>query len=205
MREQEDHKDGGDFVPSCTGKDRRPTGGGRSAVCDGCAVEEKIGEEVGCRLNALLKWVKVLWGYFGGCFEVRESSYAVYLWVEISGEGENMSDFLIFGVLLLQILTALVGVWAFFTLSQNLRDSEDRLNALRDSPSIDLAPIVQSMTETMEDIVANTLENLEPPRAIDHVFGAVAQMIQARTMSIMNAVPVLGEAVEMVADNMQED
>ena len=142
---------------------------------------------------------------FEVCLVCGESSYAVYLWVEISGEGKDMSDFLIFGVLLLQILTALVGVWAFFTLSQNLRDSEERLNNLRDSPSIDLAPIVSTMTQTMEDIVADTLQNLEPPRAIDHVFGAVAQMIQARTMSMMNSVPVLGEAVEMIADNMQED
>ena len=142
---------------------------------------------------------------FEVCLVCGKSSYAVYLWVEISGESENMSDFLIFGVLLLQIITALVGVWAFFTLSQNLRDSEERLNGLRDSPSIDLNPIVQKMTETMEDIVADTLQNLEPPRAIDHVFGAVAQMIQARTMSMMNAVPVLGDAVEMIADNMQED
>ena len=116
-----------------------------------------------------------------------------------------MSDFLIFGVLSVQIVMFVVGLWAFFTLSQNLRDSEQRLNDRAESPALDLSPIVQTLTETMEDIVADTLQTLEPPRAIDHVFGAVAQMIQARTMSMMNAVPSLGEAVESVVETIQGD
>jgi len=149
--------------------------------------------------------VGALTGYFGGCFEGSECSYAVYFTVDISGERGIMSDMLIFGVLFVQISMLLGGLWAFFTLSQNLADSQNRLNALGDSPALDLNPIVSKLTETMEDIVADTLQNLEPPRAIDHVFGAVAQMIQARTMSMMNVVPSLGEVVETITENMTED
>lgn len=116
-----------------------------------------------------------------------------------------MSELLVLFVILLQIVCFLVGYRAYFTLSQNLTDSETRLNALRDSPVIDLDGVVEDLTIVMQNIVADTLQNLEPPRAIDHVFGAVAQMIQARTMSMMQLPSSLNGVVDTVADHLMNN
>lgn len=116
-----------------------------------------------------------------------------------------MSDFLIFGVLLLQFVSFVVGFHGFNSLSNAVQKSEDRLNALAKSPAIDMSPVISEITGVIEDIVADTLQNLEPPRAIDHVFGAVAQMIQARTMKMMQLPTGLNEVVEQVQEHFSEE
>lgn len=116
-----------------------------------------------------------------------------------------MVENLVLFVVLLQILFGVAGFRAYFSLSQNLRDSEDRLNAKVESPSIELDGVVDEITGVMENIVAETLQNLEPPRAIDHVFGAFAQMIQARTMKMMQLPSGLNEVVETVADHLTNE
>jgi hypothetical protein len=116
-----------------------------------------------------------------------------------------MLELLVLFVILIQILTGLVGFRAYFSLSQNLTDSEARLNALKQSPAIDLDGVVDDLSAVMQNIVADTLQNLEPPRAIDHVFGAVAQMIQARTMSMMQLPTGLNEVVDTVKDHLMPD
>ena len=104
------------------------------------------------------------------------------------------------GLYVLVFLLFVVGFWAFTSLSRTLQDSTDRLNALSPGTDINFDGLVDDMRETVEDIVANTLQSLEPPRAIDHIFGAVAQMIQARTMQMMNPQTLIGQAVETVQD-----
>jgi hypothetical protein len=116
-----------------------------------------------------------------------------------------LADFLIFGVLLLQFVSFVVGFHGFHSLSSAVKNSEERLNALARSPEVDLAPVISEITGVIEDIVSDTLQNLEPPRAIDHVFGAVAQMIQARTMKMMSLPPGLNEVVEQVQEHFTEE
>ena len=109
-----------------------PTGGGL-LFATACGRRKEEGVEVmGC-LNGLFVEVRVCLGCFGGCFEGEQSSCAGFSALIVSGEREIMSDFLIFGVLSVQIVMFVVGLWAFFTLSQNLRESEERLNARADS------------------------------------------------------------------------
>jgi hypothetical protein len=95
----------------------------------------------------------------------------------------------VFGLYILQFLLFVVGFWGYNRLSQLLADSQGRLNDLATSHGIELDPILEKMEATISEIVDDTLQNLEPPKAIDHLFGAVAQMIQMRTMSSLNLMP----------------
>lgn len=113
-----------------------------------------------------------------------------------------MAENLVLFVILLQICFGVAFLKAYFSLSQNLRDSESRLNAKVQSPTVDIEGIVDEIQGVMEGVVADTLQNLEPPRAIDHVFGAFAQMIQARTMKMMQLPASLNEVVDTVADHL---
>lgn len=74
------------------------------------------------------------------------------------------------------------------SLSLMVEETAARLNSL---PSEEFDPllIIAEVKAGIEDVVSDTLENLEPPRAIDHVFGAVAQLIQMKAMGAMNMLP----------------
>jgi hypothetical protein len=115
------------------------------------------------------------------------------------------ADFFLILLILLQFLGFVVGFTGYNSLSSTLRDYADRLNEVSAGTSIDLEPMATKMTGIIEDIVADTLQNLEPPRAIDHVFGAVAQMIQARTMKMMQLPSGVGEVVQMVHDHLSPE
>ena len=95
----------------------------------------------------------------------------------------------VFGLYVMQFLLFVVGFWGYNRLSQLLDDSRERLNGLAGSAAVDLDPVIGKIETTIAEIVDDTLQNLEPPRAIDHVFGAVAQMIQMRTMRAMDMLP----------------
>ena len=115
------------------------------------------------------------------------------------------ADFFLILLILLQFLGFVVGFTGYNSLSSTLRDYAERLNEVSAGTSIDLEPMATKMTGIIEDIVADTLQNLEPPRAIDHVFGAVAQMIQARTMKMMQLPSGVGEVVQMVQDHLSPE
>lgn len=95
----------------------------------------------------------------------------------------------VFGLYVLQFLMFVVGFWGYARLSQLLSDSQGRLNDLAGSQGSVIEPLIEKVEETISEIVEDTLQNLEPPKAIDHVFGAVAQMIQMRTMRSLNLMP----------------
>ncbi len=124
---------------------------------------------------------------------------------------ENAGDGVVealFGLYALLFLLFVVGIWGHHSLSQALLNSEKRLNDLAAEHSPNLADFADEMRGVVQDIVEDTLQGLEPPRAIDHIFGALAQMIQARTMQMMNPQNVLGVAqgvVEQIMDNDQEN
>ena len=112
------------------------------------------------------------------------------------------ADFLLILLIFLQFLGFVVGFGGFHSLSSTLQDYAERLNAVQAGTTIDLEPMADKMTGIIEDIVSDTLQNLEPPRAIDHVFGAVAQMIQARTMKMMQLPTNVGEVVQMAQEHL---
>jgi len=98
---------------------------------------------------------------------------------------------LYFGIFLLLVFQLGVGYFTFerlSTLSEEISAHADRLNAFS-QPELDPLSMIAEIKNGIEDVVADTISNLEPPRAIDHVFGAVAQLIQMKAMGAMNALP----------------
>jgi len=86
-----------------------------------------------------------------------------------------------------------------------VEETAARLNNL---PTEEFDPllIIAEVKAGIEDVVADTLENLEPPRAIDHVFGAVAQLIQMKAMGAMNMLPQgVADMAEQVMGQNQEN
>lgn len=74
------------------------------------------------------------------------------------------------------------------SLAEVVEDTASRLNGF---PAEEFNPheMIAEVKRGIEEVVADTIENLEPPRAIDHVFGAVAQLIQMKAMGAMNMLP----------------
>lgn len=91
------------------------------------------------------------------------------------------------------------------SLSLMVEETAARLNSL---PAEEFDPllIIAEVKAGIEDVVADTLENLEPPRAIDHVFGAVAQLIQMKAMGAMNMLPQgVADMAEQVMGQQHEN
>jgi len=105
------------------------------------------------------------------------------------------------------LLTAIIGLyalvlgcggliaWAFQTLSHRLNRLEDQIHnkieGLNDSPEL-LTSLKNSMTEIIED----TLENLQPPTAFDHIAGAAVQFMQMKMMGTMEQLNPLLSSVD---------
>ena len=124
------------------------------------------------------------------------------LWMrESTGDGMETA---IFGLYALFLLLLVVGIWGHHSFSQALLNSHERLNEIVENHSPDVAGFADDMRAVVTEIVEDTLQGLEPPRAIDHIFGAVAQLIQARTMQMMNPQGLLGVA-QGVMEHMTED
>lgn len=64
------------------------------------------------------------------------------------------------------------------SIKQVAKDIEDRLNADVKVPT----SFLDELKDEMGDLVHETIQNLQPPNAADHVMGALAQMIQMRAM-----------------------
>jgi len=91
------------------------------------------------------------------------------------------------------------------SLSLIVEETAARLNSLP-TEEFDPLMIIAEVKAGIEDVVADTLENLEPPRAIDHVFGAVAQLIQMKAMGAMNMLPQgVADMAEQVMGQNQEN
>jgi len=63
-------------------------------------------------------------------------------------------------------------------IKQIAKDIEDRLNSDVKVPT----SFLDELKDEMGDLVHETIQNLQPPNAADHVMGALAQMIQMRAM-----------------------
>ena len=72
-------------------------------------------------------------------------------------------------------------------------------------------PNFSELKEDILDVVNSTIENLQPPTALDHIAGAASQYFQMRMMrefNLENAVPQIGAVIETakdVVDAIQND
>lgn len=78
---------------------------------------------------------------------------------------------------------------------------EDRLNdSINSIEKNDFEmPSLNALKEEVLDIVESTIENLQPPTALDHIAGAVSQYFQfklMRDMKLDEMAPVLPEVIE---------
>ena len=67
------------------------------------------------------------------------------------------------------------------TLTILANDLKDRLNAPLDVPS----SFVEEIKDEMFNIVEDTLQNLSPPTAADHLMGTLSQLFQMKMMKNM--------------------
>jgi len=86
-------------------------------------------------------------------------------------------------------------------LSNRLDDFEGdiamSLESLNDSPEL-----LTTLKESMSDIVEDTLANLQPPTAFDHLAGAAVQFMQMKMMAGLEQVsPQLANMAETIIDD----
>jgi len=112
------------------------------------------------------------------------------------GEGWLEVELELIAVLVLLFLLGLGVALSFGRLFSHLNVLESRLNIPVD---VDIPFTLDDVRASLIDIVEDTLSNMNPPSAFDHIAGAIAQMIQAKTMKSMglNALPpVVADIVE---------
>lgn len=73
------------------------------------------------------------------------------------------------------------------TLTLLANDLKDRLNEPLDVPS----SFVDEIKDEMFNIVEETLQNLSPPTAADHLMGTLSQLFQMKMMKNMNLENIL--------------
>lgn len=75
------------------------------------------------------------------------------------------------------------------------------LESLNDSPNL-----LSSLKDSMSDIVEDTLANMQPPSAFDHLAGAAVQFMQMKMMAGLEQVsPQLADVAEELFDDKVED
>jgi len=61
---------------------------------------------------------------------------------------------------------------------------------------------LDEIKEELLDLIQDVIGNMEPPRAVDHVFGAIAQILQFKAMKLMDVEPA---DLLQSPDELQED
>jgi len=105
------------------------------------------------------------------------------------------------------LLTAIIGLyalvlgcggliaWAFQTLSHRLNTLENQINNKIEHIG-DSSGLLTSLKDSMTGIIEDTLENMQPPTAFDHIAGAAVQFMQMKMMSTMETLNPLLETLE---------
>jgi hypothetical protein len=104
------------------------------------------------------------------------------------------------------LLFLCVFVWmSISTLKTTLSD----LSARFESKTVELPPsFIEEMKDEMYDIVQDTVKNMQPPNAADHLMGALSQMVQMKMMKAMNladALPAIGQAIQGAVPEVESD
>ena len=111
------------------------------------------------------------------------------------------------------LLASIIGLYALFlgcggllayhlkTFSTRLDRMEakydDKLSRLNDSSNV-----LNTLKDSLTDIVEETLENLNPPTAFDHIAGAAVQFMQMKMMAGLEQVsPQLADLAETVIED----
>jgi len=105
------------------------------------------------------------------------------------------------------LLTAIIGLyalvlgcggliaWAFQTLSHRLNTLENQINNKIENIG-DSSGLLTSLQDSMTGIIEDTLENMQPPTAFDHIAGAAVQFMQMKMMNTMETLNPLLESLE---------
>lgn len=85
------------------------------------------------------------------------------------------------------------------TIEERIKGSSAKIDRLND-PS----DLLDTLKDSLQEIVGDTLENMQPPSAFDHIAGAAMQMIQMKMAASMNALPAgIGERLnDIVEENL---
>ena len=104
------------------------------------------------------------------------------------------------------LLFLCVFVWmSISTLKTTLSELSERF----ESKTVELPPsFVEEMKDEMYEIVQDTVKNMQPPNAADHLMGALSQMVQMKMMKAMNladALPAIGQAIQGAVPEVESD
>ena len=82
-------------------------------------------------------------------------------------------------------------MWFFHNISQRIEGIELKITASTDNMERlnGSGDMLETLKDSLEDIIADTLENIQPPSAFDHIAGAIGQMIQMKMMKSMDMLP----------------
>lgn len=111
------------------------------------------------------------------------------------------------------LLASIIGLYAMFLgcgglLAYHLKAFSNRLDRIEHkydeklSRLNDSGEVLNTLKESLTDIVEETLENLNPPTAFDHIAGAAVQFMQMKMMSGLEQVsPQLADMAEAVIED----
>ncbi len=69
-------------------------------------------------------------------------------------------------------------------IEKKIEESSGKISNLGHNPNM-----LEELKDAMHDIVSDTLENMQPPTAFDHLAGGVMQLIQMKLMKGMDMMP----------------
>ena len=84
-------------------------------------------------------------------------------------------------------------------IATTLSNLSENIGFMSDGPHLDFDSIETKISELVQDIIGETMENMQMPSATDHIFGAISNIIQHK---MMNSVPP--QIAEMMP-NLNED
>ena len=101
-------------------------------------------------------------------------------------------------LVVLSVVFALICVvlFALKRLLEALAQVTESFNRTSSETNID----IDGIREELLDIVENTISNLQPPNAIDHLMGALAQFAQMKLMKTMGVSP---DMVDMLGSQLE--
>ena len=104
------------------------------------------------------------------------------------------------------LLFLCVFVWMSIT---TLKTTLSELSARFESKTVELPPsFVEEMKDEMFEIVQDTVKNMQPPNAADHLMGALSQMVQMKMMKAMNlaeSLPAIGQVIQGAVPEVEDD
>ena len=111
------------------------------------------------------------------------------------------------------LLGSIIGLYVLFLgcgglLAYHLKAFSNRLDRIEAKYDVELTRLndssktLNNLKESLTDIVEETLENLNPPTAFDHIAGAAVQFMQMKMMAGLEQVsPQLADMAETIIED----